>query len=97
MKTELELTFNTGLLRKDEPLLIYYTTNGNAMGPRNKSTVARMVHPEMGGIGFVKGGLTNGGSTYPMDRLELAVKMTLAPEMWNLLSELDKILETHSA
>ena len=97
MKTKLSLTFNTGLTRSDEPLLIYYTVNGHALGPspreKNKSVVARIVHPEMGGIGFVKGNETN-GSLLPIERLELAVKMTMAPEMWNLMFELDEILDS---
>ncbi len=91
MKTKLSLTFNKGLTRKDEPLVIYITEV--PYDGRKEALVARIVHPEMGGIGFVKGNETN-GSLLPIERLELAVKMTLAPEMWKLLFELDEILDS---
>ncbi len=89
-KTKLSLAFNQGLLRKDEPLVIYLT---NHSIQTRESLVARIVHPEMGGIGFVKGNETN-GSLIPIERIELAVKMTMAPEMWDVLFEVDKILDS---
>jgi hypothetical protein len=89
-KTKLSLTFNKGLTRKDEPLVIYLTGVGYET---RQSLVARIVHPEMGGIGFVKGNETN-GSLLPLERLELAVMMTMAPEMWSTLSKLDKIMDS---
>ena len=32
--------------------------------------------------------------TFPLERLDHAVKMTISPEMWKLLSEIDSILDS---
>tara|TARA_B100000287_G_scaffold412445_1_gene442927 strand:- start:1311 stop:1727 length:417 start_codon:yes stop_codon:yes gene_type:complete len=92
MKTELALTFNTGMFRRDEPLVIYSSKH---LGPVTaESTIARMIHPKGRGIGFAKAKDTGMIGTFPLERLDYAVKMTISPEMWNLLSEIDTILDS---
>ena len=92
MKNELSLTYNTGIFRRDEPLVIYSSKH---LGPVTaESTIARMVHPNGRGIGFAKAKDTGMTGTFPLERLDHAVKMTISPEMWKLLSEIDSILDS---
>ena len=90
MKTKLMLTFSSGsLLRQAQPLSIY--RGGNSL---RENLVAKIVVPNHISDGeFTKGSQLH-GTGLCADDFRTAVKMTISPEMWELLLKIDDILDS---
>ena len=88
---ELTLDFTSGIHRQDQPLSIYKKDGG----PLRENLVARIVKPSHGDSGvWTKANEPEGTlGSFMADDIRLFVKMTIGPEMWELLRRIDLILD----
>lgn len=94
MKTELTLQFSpagfgTNLLLRAQPLTIF-----RGEFSLRENVVAKIVVPEHIDSGEWTQGSRLDGKGLKADDFRTAVKMTISPEMWSLLVEIDEILDS---